>query len=150
MTASPALFYKITRRLMPVLFASYILAYIDRVNVGFAKLAMKQEPWFSDAVFATGAGIFFVGYFLFEVPGNVILHRVGARRWIARIMVTWGLVSAALAFSSSAASFYFLRFCSAWRRQAFFLEGLPAVLLGLALPWLLTDRAAEATWLKAE
>ncbi len=206
MSASPALFQKITRRLMPVLFASYILAYIDRVNVGFAKLAMKQEPWFSDAVFATGAGIFFIGYFLFEVPGNVILHRVGARRWMARIMVTWGLVSAALAFSNSAASFYFLRFwlgvaeagffpgiilyltywyprelrarmvalfmtaialagviggpVSGWLLRVtdgwhglaswqwlFVLEGLPAVLLGLALPWLLTDRPEQATWL---
>ena len=97
-------------RLLPVLFMAYILAYLDRVNVGFAKLGMKEEPWFSDAVFATGSGIFFIGYMLFEVPANIILHRVGARIWITRIMISWGIVSSMLVLSEGATSFYFFRF----------------------------------------
>ena len=91
-TAHPV-YQKITWRLIPVLFTCYVMAYLDRVNVGFAKLSMKEEPWFSEAVFATGSGIFFIGYFLFEVPGNLILHRIGARIWITRIMISWGILS---------------------------------------------------------
>jgi MFS family permease len=85
------------RRLLPLLFGCYIAAYLDRVNVGFAKLQMAQGLAWSDAVFGFGAGIFFLGYFLFEVPSNLLLERVGARRWIARIMISWGAVSAAFA-----------------------------------------------------
>jgi sugar phosphate permease len=85
------------RRLLPLLFGCYIAAYLDRVNVGFAKLQMAQSLAWSDAVFGFGAGIFFLGYFLFEVPSNLLLERVGARRWIARIMISWGVVSAAFA-----------------------------------------------------
>jgi sugar phosphate permease len=99
---------KVAFRLIPILFSCYILAYIDRVNVGFAKLAMREVPWFSDAVFAAGAGIFFVGYFIFEVPANLILHRAGARLWIARIMISWGIISTLMAFSYNATSFYIL------------------------------------------
>ena len=93
-----AAFAKAGARLLPILFACYIVAYLDRVNVGFAKLQMAASLEFSDAVYGFGAGIFFIGYFLFEVPSNLILERVGARAWIARIMITWGLVSAAFAF----------------------------------------------------
>ena len=93
-----ATFRKISWRLMPLLFACYIVAFLDRVNVGFAKLQMVSELGWSDAVYGFGAGVFFLGYFLFEVPSNLLLERVGARRWIARIMVTWALVSAAFAF----------------------------------------------------
>ena len=100
-----ATYRKVARRLIPFLFICYILAYLDRVNVGFAKLGMKVEPWFSDAVFATGSGIFFIGYFLFEVPGNIMLHRVGARLWIARIMIGWGVFSALMATCTSPISF---------------------------------------------
>ena len=91
-------FAKIATRLLPLLFTCYIVAYLDRVNVGFAKLQMAAALEFSDAVYGFGAGIFFIGYFLFEVPSNLILERVGARRWIARIMITWGIVSGAFAF----------------------------------------------------
>ncbi|MEO7997535.1 MAG: MFS transporter [Gemmatimonadaceae bacterium] len=93
-----ATFAKVSLRLLPLLFLSYIIAYLDRVNVGFAKLQMAAALQFSDATYGFGAGIFFIGYFLFEVPSNLILERVGARVWIARIMITWGIVSSAFAF----------------------------------------------------
>lgn len=98
---SPALrsaLAKASRRLLPLLFICYIVAYLDRVNVGFAKLQMASSLALSDAVYGFGAGIFFIGYFLFEVPSNLILQRVGARRWVARIMITWAIVSGAFAF----------------------------------------------------
>lgn len=129
-SASPeenAVYRKVTWRLIPLLFTCYILAYIDRVNVGFAKLSLQAEPWFSDAVFATGAGVFFLGYFFFEVPGNLILHRVGARLWIARIMIGWGLMSGLMALSDSAASFYTLRFLLGVAEAGFF----PGIILYL-------------------
>jgi len=88
-----ATYLKVTWRLIPLLLLCYIVAYLDRVNVGFAKLQMAGDLGFSDAVYGLGAGMFFIGYFFFEVPSNIILHRVGARVWIARIMVTWGIVS---------------------------------------------------------
>src|SRR5437764_1751062 len=80
---------KVSLRLVPFLFLCYVAAYLDRVNVGFAKLQMLADLKFSETIYGLGAGIFFIGYFLFEVPSNVILHRVGARLWIARIMITW-------------------------------------------------------------
>src|SRR5438874_6706372 len=89
---------KVFWRLVPFLMLCYVVAYLDRVNVGFAKLQMSQELKFSETVYGLGAGIFFLGYFLFEVPSNVILHRVGARVWIARIMITWGVISGAFLF----------------------------------------------------
>ena len=89
---------KVSRRLIPFLFLLYVAAYLDRINVGFAQLQMKSALGFSDAVYGLGAGIFFIGYFLFEVPSNLILARVGARVWIARIMITWGVISSAMAF----------------------------------------------------
>lgn len=89
---------KVDWRLIPFLFLCYILAYLDRVNVGFAKLQMLSDLGLSEAAFATGAGIFFVGYFLLEVPSNLCLKRFGARTWIARIMISWGLVSSAMMF----------------------------------------------------
>jgi ACS family tartrate transporter-like MFS transporter len=89
---------KVMRRLIPFLIVCYFVAYIDRVNVGFAKLQMNQVLGLSEAAFGLGAGLFFIGYFLFEVPSNIFLEKVGARVWIARIMITWGVVSAAFAF----------------------------------------------------
>ena len=203
---SAATYRKVAWRLIPFLFVCYILAYLDRVNVGFAKLGMKVEPWFSDAVFATGSGIFFIGYFLFEVPGNIMLHRVGARLWIARIMIGWGVVSALMATCTSPFSFYTMRFIlgiaeagffpgiilyltywfphehrarmvalfmtaialagvfgsplSGWLLETahdwyglkswqwlFIIEGLPSVLIGCTVPFLLTDRPSQAKWL---
>jgi ACS family tartrate transporter-like MFS transporter len=100
---------KITLRLIPFMFLLYILAYLDRINVSFAALRMQKDLGFSDAVYGFGAGLFFVGYFLFEVPSNLILEKVGARRWIARIMISWGLISSATMFTRGRLSFYFLR-----------------------------------------
>jgi len=94
-----ATFDKVAGRLIPFLFVCYIVAFLDRVNVGFAKLQMATDLHFSDAIYGFGAGIFFIGYFIFEVPSNVILERVGARLWIARIMITWGIISSAFMFT---------------------------------------------------
>ncbi len=94
---------KVMRRLIPFLILCYFVAYLDRVNVGFAKLHMNQALGFSEAAFGLGAGLFFIAYFLFEVPSNLFLERVGARLWIARIMISWGIVSAAFAFIPSIA-----------------------------------------------
>ncbi|HXX10255.1 MAG TPA: MFS transporter [Burkholderiales bacterium] len=94
-------FDKAAWRLIPFLFLCYIVAFLDRVNVGFAKLQMAPDLKFSDAVYGFGAGIFFIGYFIFEVPSNVILERVGARIWIARIMITWGIISSAFMFTNA-------------------------------------------------
>ena len=83
-----SIYAKVTLRLLPFLFLCYVAAYLDRVNVGFAKLSMLNDLQFSETIYGLGAGIFFIGYFLFEVPSNIIMHKVGARRWIARIMIT--------------------------------------------------------------
>lgn len=101
---------KIAFRLMPFLMLCYFCAYLDRVNVGFAKLQMMSDLQFSEAVYGLGAGIFFIGYFLCEVPSNIALHKVGARRWIARIMITWGILSGCFAFVQTEWQFYTLRF----------------------------------------
>jgi D-galactonate transporter len=132
-----ATYSKVTWHLIPFLFLCYILAYLDRVNVGFAKLQMQAEPWFSDAVFATGAGIFFIGYFFFEVPSNMILARVGAKIWIARIMIVWGIISAAMMYSSSSAGFYALRFLLGVAEAGFF----PGIILYLTFWYTRTHRA---------
>ena len=115
-----ALLGKVTQRLIPFLFILYILAFLDRVNVGFAKLQMNSLPWFNEAVYGMGAGIFFLGYFLFEIPSNLILEKIGARRWIARIMVTWGLISVSMAFVSGPRSFLALRFLLGMAEAGFF------------------------------
>ncbi|WP_059411936.1 MFS transporter [Cupriavidus basilensis] len=104
------LFRKITWRLMPLLFASYVIAYVDRINIGFAKLQMLDDLGFSATVYGLGSGVFFLGFILFEVPSNLLLYRVGARRWIARIMVTWGVISVATLYVTTPAAFYAIRF----------------------------------------
>ncbi|CAN7668748.1 MFS transporter [Trinickia sp. LjRoot230] len=111
---------KTMRRLLPFLLLMYVLAFLDRANIGFAQKALQHDTGLSDAAFAFGAGVFFVGYALFEVPSNLILHRVGARIWMCRIMVTWGLVSAAMAFANTAALFYTLRFLLGAAEAGFF------------------------------
>src|ERR1700730_18472568 len=100
---------KATWRLLPFLFLCYVAAYLDRVNVGFAKLQMLNDLKFSDTVYGLGAGIFFIGYFFFEVPSNVLMHRFGARVWISRIMITWALISTGTLYVSTPTSFYILR-----------------------------------------
>ena len=111
---------KVTKRLVPFLLLMYVLAFLDRANVGFAKKAFQLDTGLSDAMFAFGAGVFFLGYALFEVPSNLIMHRVGARAWMTRIMVTWGMVSAALMFATSETSFYVLRFLLGVAEAGFF------------------------------
>jgi D-galactonate transporter len=100
----------VARRLIPFLMLCYLGAYLDRVNVGFAKLQMLNDLKWSDTIYGLGAGIFFLGYFLFEVPSNLILHKYGARRWLARIMLTWAAISACFAFVSTPTTFYIMRF----------------------------------------
>ncbi|HEY3323926.1 MAG TPA: MFS transporter [Planctomycetota bacterium] len=198
-------------RLIPLLFLCYIIAYIDRINVGFAGLQLRQtfgvDEELAKAIFAHGSGIFFIGYFIFEVPSNLILQRVGARMWIARIMVVWGLVSAAMMFVKTPQMFYVMRFLlgvaeagffpgiilyltywfpakdrarmiamfaaagtlagivgspisgkllelngcglSGWQ-WLFLLEGIPAVLVGLLVFFILPDRPAQARWLSSD
>src|SRR6202453_2789496 len=105
-----AAYAKVTWRLLPFLALLWIIAWIDRVNIGFAKLQMLDDLKFSETVYGFGAGIFFLGYFLFEVPSNLMLHKVGARNWLARIMLTWAVISACFVFVKSPTAFYVLRF----------------------------------------
>ena len=92
------LYKRIALRIIPLLFMGYVVAFLDRVNIGFAKLQMAGDLKLSDAVYGLGAGIFFVGYFVFEVPSNLAMVRVGAGRWMARIMISWGLLSTTFMF----------------------------------------------------
>jgi len=97
-------------RIMPLLMAGWLFAYIDRVNISFARAQMGEQLAFSDAVFGLGAGLFFLGYFLFEVPSNIVLYKVGGRRWISRIMISWGLISGLTALVETPTQFYIMRF----------------------------------------
>lgn len=199
---------KVAWRLLPLIVLIYFIAYIDRTNVGFAAIGMNADLGFTAYVYGWGAGIFFLGYALFEVPSNVILHRVGARVWIARIMVTWGIAAGCMALVTGATSFLVLRFLLGVAEAGFFpgvllyftywfpapyrarvvsalflavpgsnaaaaaisgvllqldgtwglagwhwmfiLEALPAVLLAPVVLAVLTDRPADATWLKPD
>jgi D-galactonate transporter len=201
---------KVAWRTVPLLFLCYIAAYLDRVNVGFAKLQMQADVVdISDSVFGLGAGIFFLGYFIFEVPSNVLMEKIGARLWIARIMITWGIISSAMIFVNSKWVFYGLRLLlglaeagffpgiilyltywfpsrrrgravalfmlaialtgviggplSGWILQAcngvaglkgwqmlFLIEGIPSILLGLLIPFLLANGVRSARWLNEE
>ena len=120
-----AIYRKVGWRVLPLLVVCFIFAYFDRVNISFAKLQMQGDLSLSDAAYGLGASIFFVGYFIFEVPSNIIMHRVGAKRWIARIMITWGLASTAMMFARSETSFYVLRFLVGAAEAGF----LPGVIL---------------------
>jgi MFS transporter, ACS family, tartrate transporter len=203
-----ALYAKISWRLIPYMFLLYIVAYMDRVNVGFAAMDMQRDLHFSNTVYGTGAGIFFLGYALCDLPSSLILRRVGTRVWIARIMISWGLVSACMVWVSSPGSFYFLRFLlgvaeagfvpgmllyltfwfpsheraravakfmtatslagvvgaplsssllkldgvgglSGWQ-WLFLFEGVPTVLLGISVLFVLKDGPAAASWLSPE
>lgn len=196
---------RVSRRLIPLLLVLFICNYIDRTNVAIAKLQMSADLGFSDTAYSFGVSIFFVGYTLFEIPSNLILARVGARRWIARIMITWGLIGSAMMFVRTPLHFYLLRLglgvaeagfvpgivyylsqwfpteqraramsgflvagpvsgaigspLSAWLlgfsgwhglagwQWVFVLEGIPSVLIGVAVLVLLTDAASKARWL---
>jgi MFS family permease len=134
---------KVDRRLIPFLFLCYILAYLDRVNVGFAKLQMLQDLSLSDAAFGIGAGIFFAGYFLFEVPSNLLLKKFGARTWIARIMVSWGILSSAMMLVKSEWSFYAVRFLLGLAEAGFF----PGIIFYLTLWYPSRLRSTRTAWL---
>jgi MFS family permease len=146
--AEERVYARVTWRLLPFLGLCYLVAYLDRVNVGFAKLHMLADLSMSEAAYGFGAGIFFIGYFLFEIPSNLALHRVGARWWIARIMVTWGIISGAMAFTEPMARatglpvetvFYGLRFLLGAAEAGFF----PGVLLYLNY-WYPSHRQSRA------
>jgi len=129
-------------RLSPLLLICYVVAYLDRVNVGFAKLQMAADLQLSDAVYGFGAGIFFFGYFIFEIPSNVILHRVGARVWIARIMISWGIISALTMFITTPMMFYVMRFLLGAAEAGFF----PGIILYLTY-WFPARRRGRMTTL---
>ena len=120
---------KVSARLVPFLILCYFVAYLDRVNVSFAALTMNKDLGFSASVFGFGAGVFFLAYFLFEVPSNLFLERVGARKWIARIMFTWGIISGAMAFARGEISFYVLRVLLGVAEAGFF----PGIIFYLTL-----------------
>lgn len=130
-------FSKATRRLIPLMMVLYIVSFLDRVNVGFAALTMNADLGFSPEIFGWAAGVFFIGYFLFEVPSNLALEKVGARIWICRIMVTWGLISAATAFVGDATQFIVLRFLLGAAEAGF----LPGMILYLGYWFPLSARA---------
>ncbi|WP_323149095.1 MFS transporter [Pseudomonas oryzihabitans] len=207
-TREQAIIRKVTWRIIPFVFLLYIVSYLDRANIGYAALQMNAELALSSEVFGFVSGIFFIGYFLFEVPSNLLLDRFGARVWIARILVTWGVIAAATAFAQTAMHLYILRFLlgvaeagffpgiivyltywfrsrelattvalftaaipvsyvigaplstwimdnvhwlgwSGWRWMLF-LEGIPAVFLGVLCYLYLTDRPEQARWLADE
>lgn len=129
LAAERALYRKVSWRLLPFLFLLFVVAYLDRMNISFAKLQMNSDLGFSDTVYGLGAGIFFLGYFFFEVPSNLILHRVGAKIWLARIIILWGFISIATLWVNSVASFYGLRFLLGVGEAGFF----PGVIYYLTL-----------------
>ena len=135
-------YHKVDVRLLPFLFLCYILAYLDRVNVGFAKLQMLKDLSLSDAAFATGAGIFFIGYFFFEVPSNVLLKKYGARMWIARIMISWGIISACMMFVKGVWSFYSMRCLLGFAEAGFF----PGIIFYLTLWYPSKLRSMRTAW----
>jgi MFS family permease len=152
-----ATFRKIAWRILPLLFLGYIAAFLDRVNVGFAKLQMAADLEFSDAVYGFGAGVFFIGYFFFEVPSNLVLRKVGARLWLARIMISWGVISSCFMFTGMIAwgpvseafgltdeqfSFYVLRFLLGAAEAGFF----PGVILYLTYWFPAQRRAQMVAW----
>lgn len=128
---------KVRRRLIPFMFVLYVVSYLDRINVGFAALQMNQDLHFTSAVYGFGAGIFFLGYCLFEVPSNLILERVGARVWIARIMITWGIISTSMMFVRGPLSFYTLRLLLGVAEAGFF----PGMILYLTYWFPAAERA---------
>ncbi|NUU01170.1 MFS transporter [Herbaspirillum robiniae] len=136
---------KLMWRIIPFVMLLYFISFLDRVNVGFAAITMNKDLGLSPTAFGLGGGLFFIGYFLFEVPSNLILHKVGARIWIARVMVTWGLISAISAFATGPNSFYVLRFLLGVAEAGFF----PGIILYLSLWFPAKQRAVAAAWFMA-
>src|SRR5277367_1073135 len=130
---------KVRRHLLPLLFVLYVVAYLDRINVGFAALNMNRELGLSSEQYGILSGIFFCGYFLFEIPSNLILHRIGARTWIARILLTWGLVAVLTGFVQNASQLYVARFLLGVAEAGFF----PGILYYLSY-WFRQRQQAQA------
>ena len=144
-TGKPAednVYWKISWRVMPIILIAYIFAFLDRINIGYAQLQMKQDLGFSDAVYGLGAGIFFVTYLLLEVPSNLLLEKIGARLTFLRIMVLWGLTSAATAFVTEAWQFYTIRLLLGMFEAGFF----PGIILYLTY-WYPSHRRGRVTGL---
>ncbi|MBI6728472.1 MFS transporter [Pseudomonas amygdali] len=143
---------RITLRLIPFIFICYLFNYLDRVNVGFAKLQMLDALSFSETVYGLGAGIFFIGYVLCGLPSNLALNRFGPRRWIGLMMITWGIFSTCLLFVTTPVEFYVLRFLTgmAGWQWMFLIQGLPTVALGVLAFVLLCDKVEDARWLTPE
>jgi D-galactonate transporter len=137
-TLEDKVYRKVSWRIVPLIILCYVVSYLDRVNVGFAKLQMAQQLGFSETIFGLGAGIFFFGYFLFEVPSNLALSRFGAKVWIARIMITWGLISAGFAFVKTPTAFYVMRFLLGLAEAGFY----PGIILYLTY-WYPSHRRAK-------
>src|SRR3954462_6362174 len=129
---------KTMKRILPFILILYVVAFLDRVNLGYAALEMNADLALTAEAFGLLSGLFFISYFLFEVPSNLILHKVGARLWIARIMITWGLVSASFIFITNPSSFYILRFVLGIAEAGFF----PGIILYLTY-WYPSDRRAR-------
>ncbi len=136
---------KLMWRIIPFVMLLYFVSFLDRVNVGFAAMTMNKAIGLSPRAFGLGGGLFFIGYFLFEVPSNLILHRIGARIWIARVMISWGIVSAASAFVAGPTSFYAMRFLLGIAEAGFF----PGIILYLSLWFPVKQRAVAAAWFMA-
>jgi ACS family tartrate transporter-like MFS transporter len=135
--------HKVSLRLLPFLFTLYVVNYLDRVNVGFAALQMKSALRFSDPVYGFGAGIFFIGYLIFQVPSNLALVKIGARRWLAALMICWGIISAGMMFVHTPFSFYTFRFLLGAAESGFY----PGVILYLTFWFPLSARARSVSWL---
>src|ERR1051325_1783947 len=136
---------RISLRVMPYVFLLYIVAFLDRVNVGYAGLQMAGDLGFSAKVFGTGAGIFFFGYVLLEIPGSVIVERWSARKWIARIMLSWGILAVMMAFVKTASQFYTARFLLGAAEAGFF----PGLIVYLSHWFRYEDRAKAVAWFMA-
>ena len=141
-SAEDNVYQKITWRVMPIVLIAYIFAFLDRINIGYAQLQMKQDLAFSDAIYGLGAGIFFITYLVFEVPSNLLLEKIGARLTFLRIMVLWGLTSAATAFVTEAWHFYVIRLLLGMFEAGFF----PGIILYLTY-WYPSHRRGRVTGL---
>ncbi len=139
----PALRRKVAWRILPLVIALYLVAYLDRANVAFAKLRMGKSLGFSEEVFGLGIGIFFVGYLILEIPGALLVERWSARKWFCRILVTWGLVSAAMAFVRTPAQFYWARFLLGVAEAGFF----PGIIVYFSHWFVERERSRALSWL---
>jgi ACS family tartrate transporter-like MFS transporter len=139
----PSLRRKVAWRILPLVVVLYVVSYLDRANVAFAKLRMGQALGFSEEVFGFGIGVFFVGYLFLEIPGALLVERWSARKWFARILITWGIISAAMAFVKTPAQFYWARFFLGMAEAGFF----PGIIVYFSHWFVQSDRSRALSWL---